>query len=101
VSDVLVADASKRTTAENAYVSGFGRTKRLVLYDTLLRASPEEVRLVVAHELEHAKQHDVLRATAAAAAGGGAAVCILALCAGWPALIRRASIDSIGDPRSM
>ena len=49
VSDVLVADASRRTTAENAYVSGFGRTRRIVLYDTLLRASPAEIRLVVAH----------------------------------------------------
>ncbi|MBA2558587.1 MAG: M48 family metalloprotease, partial [Propionibacteriales bacterium] len=36
VSEVLVADASRRTTALNAYVSGFGSTKRIVLYDTLL-----------------------------------------------------------------
>jgi hypothetical protein len=40
------ADASRRTTKENAYVSGFGGTRRLVVYDTLLeRASFDEVRL--------------------------------------------------------
>nr|WP_284290626.1 hypothetical protein [Angustibacter aerolatus] len=44
IRDVLVADASRRTTAENAYVSGLGGTRRLVVYDTLLRgASPREV----------------------------------------------------------
>ena len=36
VRDVLVSDASKRTTADNAYVSGFGRTRRIVLWDTTL-----------------------------------------------------------------
>jgi STE24 endopeptidase len=71
------------------------------VYDTLLRASPEEVRLVVAHELEHAKQHDVARTTAQAAIAGAAAVCILALVAGSTALLRRAGISSIGDPRSL
>jgi STE24 endopeptidase len=101
VSDVLVADASRRTTAENAYVSGFGRTRRIVVYDTLLKASPEEVQLVVAHELEHAKQHDVARATAEAAVAGGAAVCVLALVATSATLLRRAGINSIGDPRSL
>ena len=100
-SDVLVADASRRTTAENGYVSGFGRTRRIVVYDTLLRASPEEVRLVVAHELEHAKQNDVVRSTATAAVAGAAAVCILALAASWTGLLRRAGISDIGDPRSL
>ena len=74
VSDVLVADASKRTTALNAYVSGFGSTRRIVVYDTLLhQASDREVELVVAHELGHAKRNDVLHGTVigafAAAAG--------------------------------
>ena len=36
VDDVLVADASRRTTALNAYVSGFGSSRRVVLYDTLV-----------------------------------------------------------------
>src|SRR5439155_10267574 len=52
VRDVLVADASRRTRKENAYVSGLGRTRRVVLYDTLAaRNDPAYARLVVAHEL--------------------------------------------------
>jgi STE24 endopeptidase len=52
--DVLVADASKRTTAENAYVAGLGSSKRMVLYDTLLEGGDaDETAYVAAHELGH------------------------------------------------
>jgi STE24 endopeptidase len=62
VGDVLVMDASRRTTAANAYVAGLGHTKRVVLYDTLLTGfRPEEIRLVVAHELAHVHHRDVPR----------------------------------------
>lgn len=56
---VLEMDASRRTRKLNAYISGLGRTKRVVLYDTLVKgSSPEEVELVLAHELGHWKhQH--------------------------------------------
>jgi len=83
VSDVLVADASKRTTALNAYVSGFGSTRRIVVYDTLLKtATPAEVELVVAHELGHAKRNDVLHGTIIGAFGAAAAVIALFLVLG-------------------
>jgi STE24 endopeptidase len=60
VGEVYEVDASRRTTAANAYVNGLGHTKRVVLYDTLLEDfSPDEVRLVVAHELGHVHHHDV------------------------------------------
>ena len=60
VGDVYSIDASRRTTAANAYVSGLGPTKRVVLYDTLLdRYSRDEIRLVVAHELGHVRHRDV------------------------------------------
>jgi len=60
VGQVYVMDASRRTTAANAYVTGIGRTKRVVLYDNLLKEfSPGEVRLVVAHELGHVHYNDV------------------------------------------
>ncbi|MEA2224273.1 MAG: endopeptidase, partial [Solirubrobacteraceae bacterium] len=52
--------ASRRTTAANAYVTGLGKTKRVVLYDTLLENfTRDEVRLVVAHELSHVHYRDV------------------------------------------
>ncbi|MEA2194782.1 MAG: endopeptidase [Solirubrobacteraceae bacterium] len=60
VGDVFTVDASRRTTAANAYVTGLGRTKRVVLYDTLLENfKRDEVRLVVAHELSHVHYRDV------------------------------------------
>jgi len=100
VRDVLVADASRRTTALNAYVSGFGSTRRLVVYDTLVQtASPQEVELVVAHELGHAERDDVLVGTALGALGGAAAVCVLALVLSWPALLARSGATGPDDPR--
>jgi STE24 endopeptidase len=70
VSDVLVADASRRTTTLNAYVSGFGSTRRVVLYDNLVDDLPEDQALsVVAHELAHAKHDDVVVGSVLGAAG--------------------------------
>ncbi|MBV9837221.1 MAG: M48 family metalloprotease [Solirubrobacterales bacterium] len=62
VGEVYSIDASRRTTAANAYVTGLGPTKRVVLFDTLLkRYSRDEIRLVVAHELAHVRHRDVPR----------------------------------------
>ncbi|HYM59081.1 MAG TPA: M48 family metalloprotease [Solirubrobacteraceae bacterium] len=62
VGEVYEVDASRRTTAANAYVTGLGHTKRVVIYDNLLRDfTPAETRLVVAHELGHVRYHDVPR----------------------------------------
>jgi STE24 endopeptidase len=64
VSSVLVADASRRTKKVNAYVSGLGRTRRVVLWDTLLASSdPRQVKLVVAHELGHRRERHVAKQT--------------------------------------
>jgi STE24 endopeptidase len=68
VEDILVADASRRTTALNAYVSGFAGTRRVVVYDTMVARVPEDqIAMVTAHELGHVAHHDVLRNTAVAA----------------------------------
>jgi STE24 endopeptidase len=68
VGEVYSVDASRRTTAANAYVTGLGPTKRVVLFDTMLdRYSRDEVRLVVAHELGHVRHRDVPRNVAYAA----------------------------------
>jgi STE24 endopeptidase len=102
VDDVLVADASKRTTALNAYVSGFGSTRRIVVYDTLLTTEPRsQVELVVAHELGHAKRGDVLHGTLVGALGAAAGVCVLYLIMSSPRLLRRAGAESVADPRSV
>jgi Zn-dependent protease with chaperone function len=78
VRDVLVADASRRTTKVNAYVSGIGRTRRVVLFDTLLQgADPAAVRVVVAHELGHRRDRHVVKLTLLAMAGAATAVAVL------------------------
>jgi STE24 endopeptidase len=62
VGEVYSVDASRRTTAANAYVTGLGPTKRVVLFDTLLdRYGRDEIRGVVAHELAHVRHRDVPR----------------------------------------
>jgi STE24 endopeptidase len=65
VGEVYTVDASRRTTAANAYVNGLGHSKRVVLFDNLLSGFPrDQVRLVVAHELGHQKHNDLLRGLA-------------------------------------
>ena len=62
VGQVFEVDASRRTTAANAYVAGLGRTKRVVIYDNLIEDfTADETRLVVAHELAHVRFRDVPR----------------------------------------
>jgi STE24 endopeptidase len=78
--DVLVADASRRTTTLNAYVSGYGSTRRVVLYDTVVRDLPrDQVLAIVAHELGHARHDDVLSGSILAALGTTLGIGLLAL----------------------
>ena len=65
VGEVYRVDASRRTTAANAYVGGLGNSKRVVLYDNLISGFPrDEIRMVVAHELGHQKHNDLIRGLA-------------------------------------
>jgi STE24 endopeptidase len=92
VRHVLVADASRRTNKVNAYVSGLGGTRRVVLYDTLLAATEApEVKLIVAHELGHRRERHVLKGTLVAMAGAIAGVLVL-----WAVLGTR-----IASPREL
>ncbi len=62
VSRVLRMDASRRSTHTNAYFTGIGRTKRIVLFDTLLnRMTPPEILAVLAHEIGHWKRRHILK----------------------------------------
>lgn len=62
VSRVFKMDASKRSTHTNAYFSGIGKVKRIILYDTLLqKMSDEEILAVISHEAGHWKKKHVLK----------------------------------------
>jgi STE24 endopeptidase len=77
VREVLVADASRRTRKHNAYVSGIGRTRRVVLFDTLLGdAARPELEVVVAHELGHRRHRDIAKGTVVAMASAAVAVLV-------------------------
>lgn len=61
-SKIYIMDASKRTTKMNAYFMGYGKNKRIVLYDTLLdRMTEDEVVAVLAHEVGHGKHKDIIK----------------------------------------
>jgi STE24 endopeptidase len=86
IRDVLVADASRRTVKSNAYVSGLGPTRRVVVWDTLLSSAGEaELKVVVAHELAHRRERHVLKGTLLAMTGAVAAVLLLRAALGTPA----------------
>jgi STE24 endopeptidase len=58
--EVLVADASRRSRSVNAYFTGVGSTRRIVVYDTLVeKFSSDEIAIVVAHEIGHWKNHHI------------------------------------------
>ena len=92
VREVLVADASTRTSKLNAYVSGLGATRRVVLYDTLVDSATEpEVLTVVAHELGHRRYRHVALGTAIGMAAVAGFVLVL-----WALLSSGAVLDAIG-----
>ena len=69
VGGIYVIEFSEKTTIANAAVMGLGRTKRIVLSDTLIETySPEEIEVVMAHELAHQRHNDIWRLFACQAA---------------------------------
>jgi STE24 endopeptidase len=80
VKGLMVMDGSRRSSHGNAYFTGFGTSKRIVFFDTLLqRLSPGEVEAVLAHELGHFKLRHVVKRMAWLAAASLATLWVL----GW------------------
>lgn len=67
--EILVGDASRRTSKVNAFVTGLGPTRQVVLWDNLLDQPPEQVAAVVAHELAHREHGDLPRGVLLTATG--------------------------------
>ncbi len=85
--NIYIIDGSKRSTKANAYFSGFGPKKRIVLYDTLLKElSEEEIVAVLAHEIGHYKKKHVLRSLIFSVVVSGFMLFLFSLVVNSPAL---------------
>ncbi len=83
--NIFVIDGSKRSTKANAYFSGFGREKRITLYDTLINDLEEdEIVAVLAHEVGHYKRKHIIYNLAASTLTIGITFWLLSLFVGMP-----------------
>jgi STE24 endopeptidase len=85
--NIYIIDGSKRSTKANAYFSGFGPKKRIVLYDTILKEfSEEEIVAVLAHEIGHYKKKHVILNLISAILLSGLTLFLFSLVVNSPAL---------------
>jgi len=103
VEEVLVVDASRQTNHSNAYFTGFGATRRIVLYDTLLKGhSPDEIASIVGHELGHWRENHIYKGIALALGGAMIGFFVLSRILLWAlgrgALALRCPSDPAGLP---
>jgi STE24 endopeptidase len=85
--DLLVIDGSRRSSKANAFFTGFGRNKRVALYDTLINNHPvPELLAVLAHEVGHFKKKHVLQQFILAQVSLFLAFWLASFCLTWPAL---------------
>ncbi|MFM2210113.1 MAG: hypothetical protein RIQ96_1756 [Pseudomonadota bacterium] len=83
---LFVMDGSKRSAHSNAYFTGFGKSKRVVFYDTLLaRLTPGEVDAVLAHELGHFRHRHIAKRIAVMFAMSLGGLALLGWLSAWPA----------------
>ncbi len=87
LSGIFVMDGSRRSTKANAFFTGFGRRRRIALFDTLLqRHPPEEILAVLAHEVGHCTKRHVPMLTALAVGKTGLLFLLLSLLLGADSL---------------
>jgi STE24 endopeptidase len=92
---VYEMDASRRSSHANAYFVGFGETKRVVLFDTLVEQHPiEEVQAVLAHELAHWKRAHIWRQFAAGAVQVGVLLAVAGVLVDQPWLYAPVGVES-------
>lgn len=84
---VYQMDEGKRTRHTNAYFTGLGKTKRIVLFDTLLAShAPDEIRSVLAHEIGHWKKKHILKQLALIEVASLLGFCLAYRFIGWPVM---------------
>lgn len=94
---IFVMDGSRRSLHSNAYFTGFGRSRRIVLFDTLLaQMEPRELAAVLAHEIGHYKLHHVLKLLIAQAFLMGATLYFASLALRFPPLYEAFGFAAFG-----
>jgi STE24 endopeptidase len=103
VEEILVMDASRRDCHTNAYFTGFGATRRVVLYDTLLQShGEEEVLSILAHEFGHWQHNHIVKGIALGCGGAFVGLFLLAQILKWavgrPPFLLTSPADPAGLP---
>ena len=94
--DLLVIDGSRRSSKANAFFTGFGKNKRVALYDTLINHHPvPELVAVLAHEVGHYKKQHVLQQFILAQVSLFLAFLLASFCITWPALFAAFGVTHI------
>jgi STE24 endopeptidase len=92
---VFVIDGSRRSTKANALFTGFGRHKRIALFDTLVeKLAPAEVVAVVAHEVGHYRRGHIVQATALGIVQAGVLLLVLSFFLERPGLFEAFYVDT-------
>lgn len=100
IQGVFLMDASKRTSRPNAFVAGFGRTKRVVINDTICAFPLDELSQVIAHELGHYRRNHVPKSFPLTALQMPLALLAAHLVIGNETVLRWAGLRELGDPAS-
>ena len=94
--NVFVMDGSKRSSKSNAYFTGFGKNRRIVLFDTLIeKHTVEELVAVLAHEMGHFKKKHILKNLAIGIVQSGLMFYILSLFISYPGLFRAFYVEQV------
>ena len=95
LTQVFVMDGSKRSKKSNAFFTGFGKNKRIVLFDTLIKNhTTPELLAVLAHEMGHYKKHHILSRMVLAMAHMGLLFFLLSLCLSLDSLFAAFFVDT-------
>ena len=100
IEGVYLMDASKRTTRANAGVTGFGKTKRVIVNDTICEFPIDELSQVIAHELGHYRLNHVVKGILLQSVQFPFALLFVHLVASNEAVLRWAGVRELGDPAS-
>lgn len=98
---IEVMDASKRTRKDNAYFTGFGKTKQIVLFDNLLTQTPGVVASIVGHEIGHWKRRHLVTSLLSAAVTTLILFFALRFILTWTTLLHWAGVSSVKDPAAI